>query len=352
MMRSAAALALVSLLASSPSYAFVPLSSSFTYNVANHGSMAKAQASRNNALSSGVALSMGVADGLVKAHQMFVYAARPDLAMFDGLLRAAKSSMTNAAKNIESKSPEKELNKALMAMQNDLVKIQQAYAETVDRRRRMIHKKNQIELVADSWYRRAQYALRRGYERSARDALLQRQPYVDAAESLGLQIDAQSAAIERLYEGALLLGGKFHEAVAKKSDLAARAKVAQSVKEVNDILSGLTGDNSLDAFDKLEEKVEALEAEAEASSKHLIGSATSTETAAEAGLELEFKALEGQDQVDKELKQMKGNLDKEKKWRIGRAVSDVPLRSLKSDDEIARELEELLGRKVIETGHF
>ena len=74
------------------------------------------------------------------------------------------------------------------------------------------------------------------------------------------------------------------------------------------MLGGLTGSTSMDAFSRMEEKVEALEAAAEVSAemgaiggKALPGSAASS-------LEAEFKKLEAASSVDDELKKMKGLL--------------------------------------------
>eukprot|EP00567_Pseudictyota_dubia_P004407 CAMPEP_0197435684 /NCGR_PEP_ID=MMETSP1175-20131217/3246_1 /TAXON_ID=1003142 /ORGANISM="Triceratium dubium, Strain CCMP147" /LENGTH=351 /DNA_ID=CAMNT_0042964787 /DNA_START=88 /DNA_END=1143 /DNA_ORIENTATION=- len=345
---SLAAAMLLSLVGSSPSaYAFVPQPSSFVPSRACHSSTKNTKLVPSPSIHPSVArqgsVSMGMTNGLIKAHKMFVYAARPDLALFDGMVQAAKTSMENVANSIESQTPEKELNKCLVDMQDDLLKIKKAYAETMDRQRRMLHQKRQIEAVSDSWYRRAMYALRLGYERNARDALLQRQPYVAAAENLQVRIDAQAAAMDRLYAGAQLLESEFREAVAKKSDLVTRAKTARSVKEVNEMLSGLTGKRSIDAFHKLEEKVEAMEAEAEASSKEIVGKSVLTDDAA--GLEMKFKVLEGEEEMERELKKLK------EKRNTSDPISAVPFSSLKSDSEIVHELEEL-GRKLLESGRL
>lgn len=61
-----------------------------------------------------------------------------------------------------------------------------------------------------------------------------------------------------------MLENKLIEAKSKKDTLKARAKSAATSKQINDMISGLNTSNAAVAFDKMEEKVMALEAEAEA----------------------------------------------------------------------------------------
>lgn len=49
----------------------------------------------------------------------------------------------------------------------------------------------------------------------------------------------------------------------QKDTLIARARTAKTTTKVNDMLGSITGTTSMDAFERMEEKVEALEAGAE-----------------------------------------------------------------------------------------
>ena len=49
----------------------------------------------------------------------------------------------------------------------------------------------------------------------------------------------------------------------QKDTLIARARTAKTTSQVNDMLGSITGTTSMDAFDRMQEKVEALEASAE-----------------------------------------------------------------------------------------
>jgi phage shock protein A len=50
---------------------------------------------------------------------------------------------------------------------------------------------------------------------------------------------------------------------AKKDQMIARARTAKTSQKVNDMLSSMTGTTSMDAFERMKEKVEMLESKAE-----------------------------------------------------------------------------------------
>lgn len=223
--------------------------------------------------------------------------------LFDRFSRVAKSNLNNIVKSLED--PEKIMNQAVEDMQNDLVKIRQSYAEVTASQRRFLKQKEQADAMADDWYKRAQLALEKGNDELAREALTRRQQQIDAATGLQDQIDIQNASIDKLYEGMQLLESKIMESKAKKEQLVARTRTAQSTQKVNDMLGGFTGKTSMDAFNRMEEKVEALEALAEVSAE--MGSLTGNALpgSAEGNLEQQFKMLEAGTAVDDELNQMK-----------------------------------------------
>jgi len=226
--------------------------------------------------------------------------------LFDRFSRVAKGSLNDILKKVED--PEKIMNQAVEDMQGDLVKIRQSYAEVTASQRRFLKQKEQAEAVADDWYSRAQLALKAGKDDLAREALSRRQAQLDEVSNLQGQIDLQAASIDKLYEGMQMLESKILEAKSKKEQMVARARTAQSTQKVNDMLSGVTGKSSMDAFKRMEEKVEALEASAEVSAE--MGSLGGNLLPGSAGsdIEKEFRMLEGSSKVDDELKKMKGLL--------------------------------------------
>lgn len=249
--------------------------------------------------------------------------------MFDRFARVAKGSINDVLKKIED--PEKIMNQAIEDMQGDLVKIRQSYAEITATQRRLMKQKEQADALAEDWYSRAQLALQKGNEGLAREALERRQQQVDTAEGLQSQIDVQAASIDQLYEGMQTLESKILESKSKKEQMVARARTAQSTQKVNDMLSGVTGKTSMDAFQRMEEKVEALEAAAEVSAEMGAASGNMLPGSAESDIEKQFKMLEAGSAVDDELKKMKGLLGESKEGGGSKSKSSGPV-----DDEFEK----------------
>lgn len=226
--------------------------------------------------------------------------------LVDRFFRVAKSNLNLVLNSLED--PEKIINQATEDMQRDLYKIRQSYAEVTASQKRLGKQKEQSLAVANDWYNRAQLALKSNQEALAREALTRRQIALDEADALQQQIDAQGAAIDKLYEGMKMLEGRILDAKSQKDQMAARAKTAKTTIKVNDMLSGITGKTSMTAFKRMEEKIEALEAAAEASGdmKTLFGD--SLPGSEDAALEKEFARLEASSTIDDELNKLKGLL--------------------------------------------
>ena len=210
------------------------------------------------------------------------------------------------------------------------MKVRQSYAEVTATQRRLMKQKEQCDALGNDWYERAQLALQKGNEELAREALNRRQTQVDEAANIQAQIDAQATSIDKLYEGMQLLESKILESKAKKDQMVARARTAQSTQKVNDMMSGITGKTSMDAFSRMEEKVEALEAAADVSAEMGSMGGNMLPGSAESSVEAQFKALEASSAVDDELKRMKGMLGAGKEEGSGGGSSN----SSSIDDEL------------------
>eukprot|EP00889_Picochlorum_renovo_P000821 jgi/Picre1/27851/NNA_000815.t1 len=183
-------------------------------------------------------------------------------------------------------------------MQNDLIRLRQAAAEVTASEKRMQAKRDQAQSTANEWYRRAELALSKNDEELAREALSRRKAFQENADMLSSQLDQQAKAVETIVSNMRTLEAKLAEAKMKKDTLKARAQSAKSARAINDMVGGLSTGSALSAFEKMEEKVMSLEAEADAATL-LVGGADD--------LESKFKQLEGGD-VDDDLAAMKAKL--------------------------------------------
>jgi phage shock protein A len=238
--------------------------------------------------------------------------ARPPTALHanlvDRFIRVARGNLSTILSRFED--PEKVMDQALSDMQNDITKIRQTYAEATAGQRRLLAQKTQHESIADDWYRRATLALKSNNEGLAREALARREQALQKAAAVQQQVDGQAGNLDKLYEGMKALEEQIQKAHAHKSELAARAKMAKSTVWVNDMLSGLSGTTSMDAFRRMEDKVAALEASAEISAEILNNALMSPtpERLSASSIELEFKRLESSDAVDREFEKLRARM--------------------------------------------
>lgn len=226
--------------------------------------------------------------------------------LFDRFTRVVQANVNNVLRTWED--PEKVMTQALDDMQSDLVTVRQTYAEVSATQRRLKARKAKFDAVAADWYRRAQLALKTGNnENLAREALARREEALQQASATQDQLDSQSASIDKLYEGMQALETKILDAKGKKDQMIARARTAKSTQKVNDMLSGVTGKTSVDAFGRMEEKVMALEAAAEASAEQAKGALLLSGTK-NGDVEAQFRLLEASDAVETELAKLKENM--------------------------------------------
>jgi len=246
--------------------------------------------------------------------------------MGERFARLVKSNVNELMNNMED--PEKLLEQAVQDMQKDLIKVRQAYAEVSASTKRMEEQIRLAETEAAKWYERAQLALSKGEDELAREALTRRKQQLEMSDSLKDQVEGQQGSITTLYESMKELEAKMAEAKAKKDQIIARARTAKATTKVNDMLSGVGSTSSMAAFDRMTEKVDQLEAQADVS-KQLAASAPGSGSGTT--IDQQFKALESGSAVDDELAAMK------------RAQGMLP--SSPVDDELEAMKKELDGKK-------
>ncbi|KAG6404721.1 hypothetical protein SASPL_136974 [Salvia splendens] len=252
--------------------------------------------------------------------------------LFDRFARVVKSYANAVISSFED--PEKILEQTVIEMNDDLIKLRQATAQVLASQKQMENRYKAAQQASQDWYGRAQLALSKGDEDLAREALKRRKSYADNANSLKAQLDQQKSVVENLVSNTRLLESKIQEAKSKKETLKARAQSAKFVlaltaTKVSEMLGNVNTSNALSAFEKMEEKVMAMESQAEA-----LNQLTSDE------LEGKFALLETSS-VDDDLADLKKELSgSTKKGELppGRPVAAA----LKfQDPDIEKELNEL-----------
>lgn len=253
------------------------------------------------------------------------------MGFLDRVSRVVRANLNSLISQAED--PEKILEQTVIEMQDNLIQLRQAVAQAIATQKRTERQAAQAESSADEWYRRAQLALQKGDEALAREALSRRKSYQDTADALNSQIQQQKSVVVKLRENMVKLESKLSEAKTKKDMYIARARSAKASQQLNEMLNRVGTNRALDAFERMEERVMQLEAQAEATAELNSGD----------DVEKQFRALESGNDVDSELAALKAQL-------AGSRPASLPSSSPQSSAKpsIDEELEQL--RSKLEDG--
>ena len=255
------------------------------------------------------------------------------MGFFDRLSRLLRANLNDLVSKAED--PVKILDQAVSDIQDDLVKLRQAVAMEIASQKRLKNQAEQAESQALTWYERAELALKKNEDDLAREALTRRKTFQETATSLGTQVQAQSAQVETLKKSLVALEGKIAEARTKKDMLKARAQAAQAQQQLQSAVGSMGTNSAMAAFERMEDKVQSLEASSQAAAE-LAG----------ADLDSQFAALEGGDDVDDELaalrKQVKGCSEAAALTAADSEVKPVKVEEVDADlEELRRSIDKL-----------
>lgn len=217
------------------------------------------------------------------------------MGLFDRLKRLFSANVNDLISKAED--PEKMLEQAVLEMQEDLVQLRQGIAQAIAAQKRTEKQYNDAVNEVNKWQRNAQLALTKGDENLARQALERKKTYNDTATALKASLDPQTAQVETLKRNLVQLESKISEAKTKKEMLKARITAAKAQEQLGSMVSGMSTNSAMAAFERMEEKVLMQEARAQSTAELVSGD-----------LESQFARLEGSSDVDAELEALKANI--------------------------------------------
>jgi phage shock protein A len=145
-------------------------------------------------------------------------------------------------------------------------------------------------------------AIQAGDDNLAREALKRKSEHDAQVGEFGKQWQLQKDAVDKLKDQLRSLNDKIEEAKRKKNILIARQKRAEAQRAIQDTMRGLSDTSAFDTFDRMAQKVDQIEAEAEAATE--LGGELAGDTLAQ-----KFKALEsGEVGTDRALAELKAKM--------------------------------------------
>ena len=198
----------------------------------------------------------------------------------------------------KAEDPEKMIKQMVIEMEESVNKTTLAVAQAIANEVGLQKKIEKAKKDSQEWESKAMQALTAGREDLAKQALERKSLFDRNANDL-IPLHQQAVATTQNLRIQLdKLKAKLDEARMRQSTLIARSQAAKAQKQIAQSMSGV-GSDAFSKFDKFEQKIEKLEAEAQAF-EQLAGENSS--------LEDEFKKLESSSSADMELLALKAKM--------------------------------------------
>ena len=208
---------------------------------------------------------------------------------FRDIVSANINSMLDKAED-----PEKLIKLMIHEMEDTLIELKSSCAAVIAGRKKLERKLDEINGRIDLWDERASLAVAKGKDNLAREALIEKRRFTQAAEALDRELTEYGNLIRQYQEDIAELENKLNSAKEKKRLLVQRHKRASGKKRAQEEIRRSTSSDTMARFDKLESRIEQMEAEAEL-----------VNTAKKPTLEEEFDDLATDDEIENELAKIK-----------------------------------------------
>jgi len=184
------------------------------------------------------------------------------MGIFGRLASLIKSNLNDLIS--KSEDPEKMLNQVILEMNTQLGEAKKQVALSIADEKRLAKQFETERATAEEWERKAMMAVRAGDDGLAKEALLRQREHESLSAEFERQWQKQKTAVEQLKTALKTLNNKIEEAKRKKNVLVARKKRAEAQKAIHETMQGLSNDSAFDTFNRMEEKIVQMEAEADA----------------------------------------------------------------------------------------
>lgn len=200
-----------------------------------------------------------------------------------------------------AEDPEKMVKQIIIDMEKQVREATQALGQAMASEKQALNHLEKAKSNSMEWENKAKLALQSGNQDLAKKALANKVESDNNIESLQKSYDQMSMQTQELRSRVETLQQKLDEARQKQNMLIARARMAEATESVATAVSGTNADSAFSKLEKMEQKVEAKEAAAEATAS-MSGDTTFAVD--------EFKELETNQVVDAELQRLMDEMNK------------------------------------------
>ena len=196
----------------------------------------------------------------------------------------------------KAEDPEKMVRLIIQEMEETLVEVRTTSARAIAERKTLSRRQEFLEKDASEWERKAELAIRKGRDDLARGALAERARTEAATEALVKESAALEETLAKLSADMETLQAKLKDAKARQNAIVMRGKAARSRLGIRRQLSDHSVDDAMLRFEQYESRIDDLEGQVES---YDTGQKT---------LAAEIDALEGDENVDAELRRLKARV--------------------------------------------
>jgi len=194
----------------------------------------------------------------------------------------------------KAEDPEKMIKLMIHEMEDTLIELKSSCAGVIAGRKKIERKLEEMQDKMDLWSKRANLAVAKGRDNLAREALIEKRRFSEIIEALESELSEYGGLVAQYREDIAELESKLNNAKEKKRILVQRHKRATGKKRAQEEIKRSNSSDTMARFDKLESRIERMEAEAEL-----------VNTPNKPTIEEEFDNLASDDEIENELAKIK-----------------------------------------------
>lgn len=194
----------------------------------------------------------------------------------------------------KAEDPEKLVKMMIREMEDTLIEIKAQCASGMATKKKIKREIEEVLELAKNWDGKAQLAIDKGREDLAREALLEKRRHVERAEALEEELEQAKTLVTQCQSDIMQLEDKLGSAREKQRVLVQRHTNANTKKKAQQQIRRYDTSDALERFDNFQQRIDRMEADAEL-----------VNYGRKATLADEFKALETDTELEKELAALK-----------------------------------------------
>ena len=196
----------------------------------------------------------------------------------------------------KAENPEKMIRMVIQEMEDTLVEVRSSTARVMAEKKTLTRRLEQLRAQAEDWEYKAELALGKDREDLARAALVEKSTIQSRVEATEADLFKLDGTLDKLDGEINQLQDKLNDARARQKTIVMRTRATSTRRDVRKQLSNQAIDNAMDKFEHYERKIDQMEGQID------------SDNVEQRGLQAEFDELAREENIDKELRELKDRL--------------------------------------------